>query len=99
MASRATRFAFVFGMAFATALTILAITTWARAPDSQSEWTTPIAPKQPIYRPQPYCVLKLQQAASAPPRSTAEAWNEATRGGPLDDHRRLHPPDNFSITL
>jgi len=52
MASRATRFAVVFGMAFATALTILAITTWARAPDSQSEWTTPIAPKQPIYRPQ-----------------------------------------------
>jgi hypothetical protein len=52
MASRATRFALVFGMAFATALTILAITTWARAPDSQSEWTAPIAPKQPIYRPQ-----------------------------------------------
>jgi hypothetical protein len=41
MASRATRFAFVFGMAFATALTILAITTWARAPDSQSEWSAP----------------------------------------------------------
>jgi hypothetical protein len=52
MVSRATRFALVFGMAFATALTILAITTWARAPDSQSEWTAPIAPKQPIYRPQ-----------------------------------------------
>ena len=52
MASRATRFAFVFGMAFATALTILAITTWARTPDSQSEWTAPIAPKQPIYRSQ-----------------------------------------------
>ncbi len=52
MASRATRFALVFGMAFATALTILAITTWARTPDSQSEWTAPIAPKQPIYRSQ-----------------------------------------------
>jgi hypothetical protein len=52
MASRATRFALVFGMAFATALTILAITTWARAPDSRSEWTAPIAPTQPIYRPQ-----------------------------------------------
>jgi hypothetical protein len=39
-------------MAFATALTILAITTWARAPDSQSEWTAPMAPKQPIYRSQ-----------------------------------------------
>jgi hypothetical protein len=52
MASRATRIALVFGMAFATALTILAITTWARAPDSQSKWTAPIAPKQPIYQPQ-----------------------------------------------
>jgi len=29
-----------------------AITTWARPPDSQSEWTAPIAPKQPIYRSQ-----------------------------------------------
>ena len=57
MASRATRFALVFGMAFATALTILAITTWARAPDSQSEWTAPIAPKQLIYRPQLHTVF------------------------------------------
>jgi len=57
MVSRATRFALVFGMAFATALTILAITTWARAPDSQSEWTAPIAPKQPIYRPQLHTVF------------------------------------------
>jgi hypothetical protein len=57
MASRATRFALVFGVAFATALTILAITTWARAPDSQSEWSAPIAPKQPIYRSQLHTVF------------------------------------------
>jgi hypothetical protein len=96
MAFRATRFALVFGMAFATALTILAITTWARAPDSQSEWSAPIAPKQPIYRSQLRTAASGLDAALA---ATAEAWNEATRGGPFDDHRRLHPPDNFSITL
>jgi hypothetical protein len=52
MAPRPTRFAFVFGIALAMAVTILAITTWGAPPDSESESAAPIPPSETIYQPQ-----------------------------------------------
>jgi hypothetical protein len=52
MASRTTRFALVFWMALAMAVTILAIKPWAGAPESQRKSTAPIASRETIYRPQ-----------------------------------------------
>jgi hypothetical protein len=52
MALRLMRFALVFGMVLAIAVIIRAITTVAGPPDSWSESSAPIAPKQTIYRPQ-----------------------------------------------
>jgi len=39
-------------MALAVAVTVLAISTWANAPDPQDEAAAPLAPRQTIYRPQ-----------------------------------------------
>jgi hypothetical protein len=52
MALRLMRFALVFGAVLAIVVIIQAITTGAGSPDSWSESTAPIAPKQTIYRPQ-----------------------------------------------
>jgi hypothetical protein len=52
MAARSTRFALVFWIALAVAVTILTITAWASAPDSGSKSATPIAARDTIYRPQ-----------------------------------------------
>jgi hypothetical protein len=41
------RLAFKFGMALVMAVTILAITTWAR-----HDWAAPTPPTETIYRPQ-----------------------------------------------
>jgi hypothetical protein len=56
MAPKPERLAFVFGMALAMAVTILAITTWAGPPDSESEFAAPIPPRETIYRPQQWNV-------------------------------------------
>ncbi|HKF11049.1 MAG TPA: hypothetical protein VKB89_20370 [Xanthobacteraceae bacterium] len=52
MARKPDRLAFAFGMALAVAVTVLAISTWANAPDPQDEAAAPLAPRQTIYRPQ-----------------------------------------------
>jgi hypothetical protein len=52
MGPRTTRFALVFWMALAMAVTILAIKPWAGAPDAQSKSAAPIAAREIIYRPQ-----------------------------------------------
>jgi len=52
MARKPDRLAFLFGMALAVAVTVLAITTWANAPDPDDEAVAPPAPRQTIYRPQ-----------------------------------------------
>jgi hypothetical protein len=52
MAPKPDRLAFVFGMVLAMAMTILAFTTWAGPPDSESESAAPIPPRETIYRPQ-----------------------------------------------
>jgi hypothetical protein len=52
MAPKPDRLAFVFGLALAMAMTILAITTWAGPPNSDSESAAPIPPHETIYRPQ-----------------------------------------------
>ncbi len=52
MAPKPDRFAFVFGMVLAIAVTILAITTWAAPPNPESDSAAPIAPNQTIYRPE-----------------------------------------------
>jgi hypothetical protein len=52
MAARSTRFALVFWIVLAVAVTILTITPWASAPDSGSKSATPIAARDTIYRPQ-----------------------------------------------
>jgi len=52
MGPRTTRFALVFWMALAMAVTILAIKPWAGAPDAQSKSAAPIAAHEIIYRPQ-----------------------------------------------
>ena len=49
MAPKPDRFAFIFGMAVAVAMTILAITTWPS--DSGSGPTTPIPSTETVYRP------------------------------------------------
>jgi hypothetical protein len=46
MAPKLDRFAFIFGMAVAVAMTILAITTWAAPPDPESDSAAPIPPRQ-----------------------------------------------------
>jgi hypothetical protein len=51
MAPKPDRLAFIFGMAVAVAMTILAITTWAAPPDPESDSAAPIPPRQTIYRP------------------------------------------------
>ena len=48
MAPKPDRFAFIFGMAVAVAMTMLAITTWAAPPNPESDSAAPIPP---IYRP------------------------------------------------
>ena len=57
MARATMRFALVFGMAVAMAVTILSITTWAGPPDSQGEQAGPIPPKDTIYRPEQWTVF------------------------------------------
>jgi len=52
MTRKPDRLAFAFGMALAVAVTVLAISTWANAPDPQDEAAAPLAPRQTIYRPQ-----------------------------------------------
>jgi hypothetical protein len=42
------RLEFIFGMVLAMAMTILAMTTWAAPPNSESDSAAPISP---IYRP------------------------------------------------
>jgi hypothetical protein len=56
MAGKPDRLAFVFAMLLATAITFLAITTWARLPDPDDESAAPLAPRQTIYRPQNWTV-------------------------------------------
>ena len=51
MAPKPDRLAFIFGMAVAMAVTILAITTWAAPPDPEHDSAAPIPPRQTIYRP------------------------------------------------
>jgi hypothetical protein len=48
--------AFVFAVVLAMAMTVLAITTWARLPDPEDESAAPLAPRQTIYRPQNWTV-------------------------------------------
>jgi hypothetical protein len=84
MASRATRFALVFGMAFATALTILAITTWARNtgfPERVDCTDCAEATDLPVSTAD--CVLKLQPAASGPPRSDGRGVERGNLRRPL----------------
>jgi len=52
MARKRETLASAFGMALALALTVLAITTWANAPDPADESAAPPSPRQTIYRPQ-----------------------------------------------
>jgi hypothetical protein len=52
MVRKPDRLAFAFGMALAVAVTVLAITTWANAPDLEDEAVASSAPRQTIYRPQ-----------------------------------------------
>ena len=52
MALKPDRLAFVFGMALAMAMTILAMRTWAGPPNPESDSAAPIAPSETIYRPQ-----------------------------------------------
>ena len=52
MARKPDRLPFAFGMALAVAVTALAITTWANAPDPEDAAAAPLAPRQTIYRPQ-----------------------------------------------
>ncbi len=56
MAAR-TRFAFVFWMAVAVAVTILGIKPWTGAPGAQSPSAAPIAARETIYRPQHWNVF------------------------------------------
>ncbi len=51
MTPKPDRLAFIFGMAVAMAMTILAITTWAAPPNPESDSVAPIPPRQTIYRP------------------------------------------------
>jgi hypothetical protein len=52
MAPKPDRLAFIFGMALATAVIILAITTWAAPPNPESDSAAPIPPRETIYRPE-----------------------------------------------
>jgi len=52
MARKRETLASAFGMALALALTVLAITTWANAPDPADESAASPPPRQTIYRPQ-----------------------------------------------
>jgi hypothetical protein len=70
MALRLMRFALVFGIVLAIAVIIRTIATGVALPDSQSESTAPIAPKQTIYRPTPAFVLRVQHAG----RRQKDAW-------------------------
>ena len=52
MAPKPDRFAFIFGMAVAVAMTILAITTWAAPANPESDSAAPLSPREMIYRPE-----------------------------------------------
>lgn len=56
MARKTDGLAFVFAMVLAMAMTVLAITTWARLPETEDESAAPIAPRETIYRPQNWTV-------------------------------------------
>ena len=56
MARKTDGLGFVFATVFALAMTVLAITTWARLPDPDDESAAPPAPRQTIYRPQNWTV-------------------------------------------
>ena len=43
-------------MVLALAMTVLAITTWARLPDPEDVSAAPLAPRETIYRPQNWTV-------------------------------------------
>ena len=55
MARKPDRLAFVFAMLLATAITFLAITTWAGLPD-ENDSAAPFPPRQTIYRPSNWTV-------------------------------------------
>ena len=52
MTPKPDRLAFIFGMAVAMAMTILAITTWAAPPNPESDSAAPLSPREMIYRPE-----------------------------------------------
>jgi hypothetical protein len=56
MARKPDGLAFVLGTVLAMAMTVLAITTWARVPDLQNESAAPLPPRETIYRPQNWIV-------------------------------------------
>ena len=56
MARKPDRLAFVFAILLATAITFLAITTWAGLPDSENDSAAPFSPRQTIYRPSNWTV-------------------------------------------